>query len=489
LNDDQVQDPTDNWGGNAYIPYFDSANGCFDTDTLALTTGVDWLEGKNVASVWNLGPDEVVIVHGDNDAYNVDNDNDGNYHQYVAGDLPPVLVANSAVGNGRVVYGGLSSTLSDNNYYGWLNSDIEPLVTNIINWLTYNVTDRYPQIEKIGHDSSEPMNTGAVTVFAEVSDDNSVCSVILAYSVNDGEERRVLMVDDGTGNYSVQVPAQLNGTVVKYHIEAIDNSCQVTFSAIDYYIVGDVHIVISELCYDAPGGDDYNEFIELYNPTGAELPLDGMKIETLSGGEWLTEGTIPEGETIPAYGFYLIGEDDVELADYSPGHIALGNSYGAVRITDAGTVIDKVGYIREGYTLEPDFYEGSPFLISATGYTYCGSLERKPGFADQNGGNWQDTDNNTEDFIENWYPEPQNTESPPEQPSTGSTKHSRVASGGSEEPAEHDDPVTVAGEPRSTRGARLRCDAEALAFKIPGLRITNSLFRVIDMNKTVYLYD
>ena len=58
----------------------------------------------------------------------------------------------------------------------------------------------------------------------------------------------------------------------------MDDASQIIETATKYYVVGGLHILISELCYDAPGSDDHREYVELYNPTNAALPIGGYKI-------------------------------------------------------------------------------------------------------------------------------------------------------------------------------------------------------------------
>lgn len=63
-------------------------------------------------------------------------------------------------------------------------------------------------------------------------------------------------------------------------------------------------VVISQVHYDTPGTDSVEEFVDLYNPTGAAVRLDGW---TLSDniGSW----TIPNGTTIAASAYLSIARD------------------------------------------------------------------------------------------------------------------------------------------------------------------------------------
>ncbi len=113
--------------------------------------------------------------------------------------------------------------------------------------------------------------------------------------------------------------------------------------------------LISEAVIDVTGPESDSEFVEIYNPTGAPINIGGWKIayKTASGASWSTVATIPAGETIPAFGYYLIGGDKVSPApDHidttlgfaaAGGHIALRNP--------SNIIIDKLGY---GTAFDPE---------------------------------------------------------------------------------------------------------------------------------------
>ena len=68
-------------------------------------------------------------------------------------------------------------------------------------------------------------------------------------------------------------------------------------------------LVISEV-YGGGGNSGApfrNDFIELYNPTGASIPLTGHVVEYFSGGGG-TGGTTALTGSVPAHGHYLIQE-------------------------------------------------------------------------------------------------------------------------------------------------------------------------------------
>ena len=128
-----------------------------------------------------------------------------------------------------------------------------------------------------------------------------------------------------------------------------------------------------------------NDFIELYNPTSADLDLTGWSVEYLSasgnsGGKHELSGSLPAG------GYFLIQEGGGDTGEPLPSPDAVGNlnlsgSKGSVKLYDAsGAEVDIVGYG------EASISEGSP----AQALNNSTSAQR-----DAEG---TDTDNNAADF-------------------------------------------------------------------------------------------
>lgn len=128
-----------------------------------------------------------------------------------------------------------------------------------------------------------------------------------------------------------------------------------------------------------------NDFIELYNPTSADLDLTGWSVEYLSasgnsGGKHELSGSIP------AEGYFLIQEGGGGTGEPLPapdaeGNLNLSGSKGSVKLYDAsGTEVDIVGYG------EASLSEGTP----AQALSNSTSAQR-----DAEG---SDTDDNAADF-------------------------------------------------------------------------------------------
>lgn len=166
------------------------------------------------------------------------------------------------------------------------------------------------------------------------------------------------------------------------------------------------HLLISEVVTGGAGASD--EFVELYNPTDAPLPLEGLEVVYVSASG-LTVGRRAAWESgAPELGpgrHLLIANEQgiyAAIADavYASGMAATGGSV-ALRIQGASSAIDAVGW----GTAASTWMEGGPVTAPAAG----SSIERRPGGAL---GSTQDTDDNAADFVERAVPEPQNLGSP-----------------------------------------------------------------------------
>jgi hypothetical protein len=167
------------------------------------------------------------------------------------------------------------------------------------------------------------------------------------------------------------------------------------------------HLVVSELMTGGASASD--EFIELYNPTAATLPLEGLEVVyvTASGATvtrkaaWSTGAPgVPGGaHLLIANGagvFAAIGD-----ATYASGLAATGGSV-ALRVQGAATAIDALGW----GNATSAWLESRPAPAPAAG----SSIERLPGGSSGSG---QDTDDNLVDFATLSAPDPQNSGSPP----------------------------------------------------------------------------
>ncbi len=110
-------------------------------------------------------------------------------------------------------------------------------------------------------------------------------------------------------------------------------------------------VVINEFLADPSGSDSGHEWVELLNTTGASIDVSGW---VLAGGasSFSTQAEFPSGTTISAYGYLVIGgEDVIDDLNRAPDVIdslSLGNAGSnadAVRLEDcSGAVVDTVVY-------------------------------------------------------------------------------------------------------------------------------------------------
>ena len=188
-------------------------------------------------------------------------------------------------------------------------------------------------------------------------------------------------------------------------------------------------LLISEVFYDAPGTDEDEEWIEIYNPTASAIDLSAYKIgdeEEQGKGEGMyqfpSEASIPPGGVIvialKATGFYaLYGfNPDYEVTDTDPsvpdmskysawatGKIALSNSGDEVLILDGGdAIVDAMSYGNKTTFFDP------PCPDVATDH----SLERSPANVDS------DT---AEDWIDQEFPNPGSVTAPTPTPTATPT--------------------------------------------------------------------
>jgi hypothetical protein len=167
------------------------------------------------------------------------------------------------------------------------------------------------------------------------------------------------------------------------------------------------HLVVSEVMTGGASASD--EFIEIYNPTSAPLPLEALEVVyvTASGSTITRKASWPAGSAPLAAGAHLMvansGGSFGSIGDqtYTGGLAATGGSV-AIRIIGAATAMDAAGW----GNATGSWLEASPAPAVAAGH----SIERLPGGA---AGSGQDTDQNAADFVDQPAPDPQNTLSNP----------------------------------------------------------------------------
>ena len=115
-------------------------------------------------------------------------------------------------------------------------------------------------------------------------------------------------------------------------------------------------VVINEVSYDAPGGDDGQVFVEIYGPAGFDVSNWTIQaVEGQGGGAGLPNNesfTFPSGTLIPADGLLVVADELgstgttlVANADFIVGDMDLENGGDAVHLEDDnGRLVDAVAY-------------------------------------------------------------------------------------------------------------------------------------------------
>ncbi|MBL8000998.1 MAG: CotH kinase family protein [Flavobacteriales bacterium] len=224
--------------------------------------------------------------------------------------------------------------------YTQFNSGVTALQGNLStrrNYLLGNaeVAQVGPVIGAVDHyaggvQNAAPTASEAVTVRASVSSGTGISGVRLFWCAQlFGPFERASMFDDGAhddgasgdGVYGATIPAQAAGTWVRYYIEAKANNAALSASYAPPGAEHDVYVyqvqlppppapsvVINEVMASnaATAADDHNEYddwIELYNPSGASVDLSGWFLtdDAFNLYKW----PFPQG-TVLADGDYLI---------------------------------------------------------------------------------------------------------------------------------------------------------------------------------------
>jgi len=153
------------------------------------------------------------------------------------------------------------------------------------------------------------------------------------------------------------------------------------------------HVVINELVPNPPSSDSGHEWLELYNPTCAAVPIAGWVVEA-GTSSFSATFTLPSGASIPSLGYVVIGGAQVGFADYKKTTaLNMGNASGsadAVRLVNGSVVVDTVVY---GSPNSDGFVDdtGSVATSLAPAPTSSQALARSP--------NGSDTDACGTDFV------------------------------------------------------------------------------------------
>lgn len=163
------------------------------------------------------------------------------------------------------------------------------------------------------------------------------------------------------------------------------------------------HLVISEFRSLGPNGAG-DEFVELYNPSGAAVNIGSWMIRNSSscGSSLSTLVTIPSNTVLQAGQHYLIAATGSSASGADQTYTAsIADDGGLALANGSGTIVDQAGMC-----VSTEYREGT-FLTPLAG-TSNQSYERKPGGSTS----CYDTNNNATDFAHISPANPQNRASP-----------------------------------------------------------------------------
>lgn len=168
-------------------------------------------------------------------------------------------------------------------------------------------------------------------------------------------------------------------------------------------------LLISEVQVTGGAGKTTHDFVELYNPTGVAVDLNGIRLvkRTATGTADTTLKSWTEVALVPAHSYYLWANSAFTTIGVTPdattsGTLADNNGVALRRgAENTGEILDAVAW----GTVSNVFVEGAPFTQNPSANQ---SLERKP---DGGEGNGTDTNNNAADFFLQSAPNPKNSAS------------------------------------------------------------------------------
>jgi hypothetical protein len=170
------------------------------------------------------------------------------------------------------------------------------------------------------------------------------------------------------------------------------------------------------------GGTD--EFVELWNPTGASIALDSswmIEGRSATAGVYNARWKGAVGLAIPAHGHFLIASSGYVQAPTADDKLLTGiTDATSLRLVQGATTIDAICYAYSAattmafdatYTCEGTPVSNLPHNDGSAGMSNSdASLERLPGGS---GGSCADTGDSTADFAPRVPADPQSTQSAP----------------------------------------------------------------------------
>ncbi len=147
-----------------------------------------------------------------------------------------------------------------------------------------------PSITNLSRNPVTPTSTQTVAISANITDDGLVASATLFYAVGAANTQyaQVAMTNSAGSTYSATIPAQADGSVVKYYISAVDSSAnRTTFPNVPnninplFYWVSDAGTTIS-IIQRTPFTANLNSFGGNSGYNGLDVTVEGVVTSTAS---------------------------------------------------------------------------------------------------------------------------------------------------------------------------------------------------------------
>ncbi|MCA9424758.1 MAG: lamin tail domain-containing protein, partial [Candidatus Omnitrophica bacterium] len=161
-----------------------------------------------------------------------------------------------------------------------------------------------------------------------------------------------------TEDYQIQIPSSAVEPGHSYRVRSRMKdetgrwghwSDPVEFTVAQVATISPGDIIVSEFLANANGNDDFKEWIELYNTTGADLDIRGLQIRDNESDSHIIQASTPV--IVPSKGYLVIGEStDTAVNGGAPvqysfdNDITLGNSGDEIYLLNQGVVIHSVVY-------------------------------------------------------------------------------------------------------------------------------------------------
>jgi hypothetical protein len=181
-----------------------------------------------------------------------------------------------------------------------------------------------PVINAVSRTPLSPTPVDDVLVEATISDDNQLASATLYYAIDDGASLTLDMINGIAESYSATIPAQVEGSLLSYWIEATDDEGLISSDPVDngsYSYTSTTEnysasLVVNEFMAsnDACCSDEFDNFddwIEIYNFGETDIDLGGMYItdDLADITVWQIPTTAPDSTTVVAGGFLVLWAD------------------------------------------------------------------------------------------------------------------------------------------------------------------------------------